>query len=51
MRRVLDLIATYPDRADLFREFPELTEEDLAQVLAYAGAQLPDRVAELADLR
>ena len=51
VRRVLDLIATYPDRADLFREFPELTEEDLAQVLAYAGAQLPDRVAELADLR
>jgi uncharacterized protein (DUF433 family) len=51
VRRVLDLIATYPDRSELFREFPELTDEDLAQVLAYASAQLPDRVAELAELK
>jgi uncharacterized protein (DUF433 family) len=51
VRRVLELIALYPDRAELFREFPELTEEDLQQVLAYARAQLPDRVAELAELR
>ncbi len=50
VRRVLELIALYPDRAELFREFPDLTEEDLLQVLAYARAQLPDRVAELADL-
>ena len=50
VRRVLELIATYPDRAELFREFPDLTEDDLTQVLAYAGAQLPDRVSELAEL-
>ncbi len=48
VRRVLDLIAIYPDRTELFHEFPELTQEDLNQVLAYAGAQLPDRVAKLA---
>jgi uncharacterized protein (DUF433 family) len=47
VRRVLELIATYPDRTELFREFPDLTEEDLMQVLAYASAQLPDRTAEL----
>jgi uncharacterized protein (DUF433 family) len=47
VRRVLELIATYPDRTELFREFPDLTEEDLAQVLAYAAAQLPDRVTEM----
>ena len=47
VRRVLDLIATYPDRGELFREFPELVEEDLSQVLKYAGAQLPDRIEEL----
>ena len=41
--RVLELIATYPDRAELFREFPDLTDEDLAQVLAYAAAQLPGK--------
>ncbi len=50
VRRVLELIATYPDRAELFREFPDLTEEDLQQVLGYAGAQLPDRVADLVEL-
>lgn len=50
VRRVLELIALYPDRAELFREFPELTEEDLTQVLAYARAQLPDQVSELAEL-
>ena len=50
VRRVLELIALYPDRAELFREFPKLNEEDLQQVLAYARTQLPDRVAELAEL-
>lgn len=49
VRRVLELIALYPDRAELFREFPELEEEDLVQVLAYARAQLPDRITELAE--
>jgi uncharacterized protein (DUF433 family) len=49
VRRVLELIALYPDRAELFREFPELEAEDLIQVLAYARAQLPDRVTELAE--
>lgn len=48
VRRVLELIRTYPDRAELFREYPELTDEDLAQVLAYASAQLPDRIVEVA---
>jgi uncharacterized protein (DUF433 family) len=47
VRRVLELLAAYPDRAELFREFPDLTEADLIQVLAYARAQLPDQVAEL----
>jgi uncharacterized protein (DUF433 family) len=50
VRRVLALIAMYPDRAELFREFPDLTEEDLTQALAYASAQLPDRIAELMEL-
>jgi len=27
--RVLELIATYPDRQELFQEFPELEEEDI----------------------
>jgi uncharacterized protein (DUF433 family) len=50
VRRVLELISSYPDRAELFREFPELTEEDLTQVLGYARAQFPDQLSELAEL-
>jgi uncharacterized protein (DUF433 family) len=29
VRRVLELLATYPDRAELYQEFPELEEEDI----------------------
>ncbi len=35
VRRVLEAIATYPDRAELFREYPELEEEDIKQVLEH----------------
>lgn len=42
VRRVLEGIALYPDRADLFREYPELEEEDIKQVLEFAAANLAD---------
>ena len=47
VRRVLDLLALYPDRAELQREYPELQEEDIQQALAYAAASLEDRIVEL----
>ncbi len=47
VRRVLEALATYPDRAELLREYPELEPEDIRQVLAYAAASLDDRVVEL----
>lgn len=47
VRRVLEALATYPDRAELLREYPELQPEDIRQVLAYAAASLDDRVVEL----
>ena len=47
VRRVLEALATYPDRTELFREYPELDEEDLRQALAYAAASLDDRILEL----
>lgn len=37
VRRALEIIELYPDRSELFAEFPELEEEDLRQVLEYAG--------------
>jgi uncharacterized protein (DUF433 family) len=47
VRRVLEALRTYPARVDLFREYPELEEEDLRQALAYAEALLDDRVLQL----
>ena len=37
VRRVLDIVATYPDRAELKREFPDLEDEDIRQALAFAA--------------
>src|SRR4051794_16070081 len=47
VRRVVQLVATYPDRNELRREFPELDDEDIRQALAFAAAALDDRVIEL----
>ena len=44
VRRVLQALATYPDRADLKREYPELEEEDIRQALAFAAASLDDMI-------
>ncbi len=43
VRRVLEAMATYSDRDELLREYPELEEEDLRQVLEYAAACLDDK--------
>ena len=48
VRRVVEAVATYSDRRDLQREFPELEEEDIREALAYAAASLDDRVIDLA---
>lgn len=47
VRRVLEALATYSDRAELLIEFPELEEEDIRQALEYAAASLSDSVLEL----
>jgi len=47
VRRVVDLLATYPDREELFQEFPELEEEDIQQALVFASSYLDDRIIEL----
>lgn len=38
VRRVLEALALYPDRAELKREYPELEDEDICQALAFAAA-------------
>lgn len=47
VRRVLEALATYPDREELRVEYPELEDEDIRQALEYAAANLDDRVVEL----
>jgi uncharacterized protein (DUF433 family) len=48
VRRVVEAVAAYPNREDLKREYPELEDEDIREALAYAAAQLDDKVVELA---
>ncbi len=38
VRRVLEAIAVYPERRELFSEYPELEEEDIKQILEFAAA-------------
>jgi uncharacterized protein (DUF433 family) len=33
VKRVVELLAVYTDRSELFQEFPELEEEDIRQAL------------------
>jgi uncharacterized protein (DUF433 family) len=44
VRRVVEAVALYPDRTQLRAEYPELDEEDIRQALAFAAANLDDRV-------
>jgi uncharacterized protein (DUF433 family) len=47
VRRVIELLATYPDREELHQEFPELVEEDIRQALIFVSSYLDDRIIEL----
>ncbi|OIO91341.1 MAG: hypothetical protein AUK03_11320 [Anaerolineae bacterium CG2_30_64_16] len=47
VKRVVELLALYPDRGELVREYPELDEEDIRQALAYVATYLDDRIVEL----
>ncbi len=47
VRRVIELVATYSDREELFREYPELEDEDIRQALRYVSTYLDDRILEL----
>jgi uncharacterized protein (DUF433 family) len=42
--RVLEILATYREREEIFREYPFLEEEDLRQALSYAAAAVDDEV-------
>ena len=46
VRRVLEAVATYPDRVQLKAEYPELEDEDIRQALEYAARVLDDEVID-----
>lgn len=41
VRRVVELVALYPDRTELRREYPELDGEDIRQALAHGQFSPP----------
>ncbi|HIK09258.1 MAG TPA: DUF433 domain-containing protein [Oscillatoriaceae cyanobacterium M33_DOE_052] len=46
VRRVIELLATYPDRQELYQEFPELEEEDIRQALIFAASYLDEQIID-----
>ena len=48
VRRVVEAVSLYPNREDLFRNYPELEPEDVRQALAFAAASLEDSAFETA---
>lgn len=44
VKRVLEILALYPNRDELRIEYPELEDEDINQALVYAAASLDDKV-------
>ncbi len=47
VKRVLEILAVYGNREELFNEYPELEEKDLKQALEYAAASLEDKIIDL----
>lgn len=49
VENVLNIVASFPERRELFENYPDLEEEDLRQALAFAAASMDDRI-EILDL-
>ena len=47
VRRVLQAVALYPDRAEFKKEYPELEDEDVVQALEFAALSLDDEIFPL----
>jgi uncharacterized protein (DUF433 family) len=46
VRRIVEAVSIYPNRDELFLNYPELDSEDVRQALAFAAANLEDSAAE-----
>jgi uncharacterized protein (DUF433 family) len=46
VRRVVSAVAAYSERGELFRNYPDLEEDDIRQALEFAAANLADEIYE-----
>jgi uncharacterized protein (DUF433 family) len=46
VKRVLLALSQYADRESLRKDYPQLDDEDIHQALAYAAANLDDKIVE-----
>lgn len=44
VRRLMELLAIYSDRTELYQEFPELEEEDIKQALIFVSPYLDNHI-------
>ena len=47
VRRVVEAVALYPDRAEFKAEYPELEDEDIRQALEFAALSVADEILPL----
>jgi uncharacterized protein (DUF433 family) len=47
VRRVVEAVAAYPDRADLIQDYQEIDDEDIRQALEFAAISLDDQILTL----
>jgi len=47
VKRVVEAVALYPDRAELLREYTELEPEDIRQALEFAASNLDDEIISM----
>ncbi|MFN2308137.1 MAG: DUF433 domain-containing protein [Gammaproteobacteria bacterium] len=47
VKRVVEAVAIYPDRAELKMEYPELEDEDIRQALEFAASSLDNEIIAL----
>ena len=49
VKRVLSIVGDYSSHEEIRKDYPQLTDEDIRQALAYASATLEDRIVSLKD--
>ena len=47
VRRVLEVLAIYPDRNELRSQYPELEDKGIREAVEYAATNLDDRIVDL----